>query len=117
MPDHSRVPPVSVPHFGPTPLHRFESAPNGRQGVYPASGEFTTSAMAEGAIEGATDDYEMTSPFEYKFRYVRFGLQSASPRDVSKLKRVKSRTIGGTNLVRRSDTVVAWSGHTLHTHN
>jgi hypothetical protein len=74
-------------------------AVNGRQDVYPASGEFTTSAMAEGAIEGTADDYEMASPFEYTFRYTRFGLKSASPRDASQFKRLKTMSRCGTNLV------------------
>lgn len=74
-------------------------AVNGRQDTYPASGEFTTAAMAEGAIEGTADDYEMASPFEHDFRYARFGLKSAAPRDASRFKRVKTLSRSGTNVI------------------
>jgi len=51
--------------------------------------EFTTSAQAEGAIEGIYSDYEVASAFDTKFKFSRFGLQRARPRDVSAL-------VGGT---------------------
>ena len=41
--------------------------------------------MAEGAIEGVPTDYLMSSPYATDFKYSRFGLDHASPRDVSKL--------------------------------
>merc|ERR1712060_604263 len=52
--------------------------------VYPAQGEYTTNAMAEGAIEGDASQYEMPSPFATSFAYSRFGLESAPPRNTSK---------------------------------
>jgi hypothetical protein len=47
----------------------------GRMDLYPPlnePGEFTTSAMAQGAIEGAAMDYEVSSPFSTTFKYSRF---------------------------------------------
>ena len=38
----------------------------------PAGHTFTTSAQAEGAIEGSYRDYQMSSPFATAFRYSRF---------------------------------------------
>jgi len=46
---------------------------------------FTTSAMAEGAIEGVGSDYEMSSPYGVAFKYSRFGKQGVAARDVSRL--------------------------------
>jgi len=40
--------------------------------VYPESGRFTTVAMAEGAIDGTAEMYEMSSPFATDFAYSRF---------------------------------------------
>jgi hypothetical protein len=45
----------------------------------------TTSAMGEGAIEGVAADYEMASKFATTFKFSRFGLEEAKPRDASKL--------------------------------
>ena len=45
----------------------------------------TTSAMGEGAIEGVAADYEMASKFATAFKFSRFGLEEAKPRDASKL--------------------------------
>lgn len=47
----------------------------------------TTTAMAEGAIEGVAADYEVKrdEPFSYKFKYARFDLAYASPRDAKQL--------------------------------
>jgi hypothetical protein len=46
-----------------------------------------TSAMAEGAIEGSAADYEINplNPFSTNFKYSRFGLKRAAPRDVASL--------------------------------
>ena len=44
----------------------------GQVDVYPWSGSFQTSAMAEGAIEGVASMYEMPSPFETRFAFSRF---------------------------------------------
>ena len=57
----------------------------GEEDEFPVRGEYTTSAMAEGAIEGVPTDYLMSSPYATDFKYSRFGLSHASPRDVSKL--------------------------------
>lgn len=58
---------------------------NGEQDVFPTSGEFTTYAQAKGAIEGIADDYMLAGPFATAFKFSRFGLTSAAPRDVVKL--------------------------------
>jgi len=47
--------------------------------------EFTTSAMAEGAIEGMAADYKMASKYDTAFKYSRWGVEKAAPRDTSKL--------------------------------
>jgi len=49
------------------------------------TGESTTTAQAEGAIEGSWEDYIVSSKFSTDFKYSRFGLAKAAPRDVSKL--------------------------------
>jgi len=41
--------------------------------------------MGEGAIEGVAADYEMASKFATAFKFARFGLEEAKPRDASKL--------------------------------
>ena len=50
---------------GTTPLH-------GREDVYPSAGEMTTSAMAEGAIDGVAADYVVAGAHAVDFRYSRF---------------------------------------------
>jgi len=40
--------------------------------VYPEEGRFTTSAMAEGSIEGDAAMYEVASPYETRFAFSRF---------------------------------------------
>ena len=55
--------------------------------------EVTTSAMAEGAIEGVAADYVMRSKFDTAFKYSRFDAVVAKPRDVSTLTGL--RTVGG----------------------
>ena len=45
----------------------------------------TTSAMGEGAIEGQASDYEMASKYATEFKFSRFGLTEAKPRDATKL--------------------------------
>ena len=45
---------------------------HGKQDVYPLTGEFTTSAQAEGAIEGDYTMYRMRSPYAYDYRFSRF---------------------------------------------
>jgi hypothetical protein len=41
----------------------------GRTDRYPTSGNFTTSAMAQGAIDGAEADYRVATPYATAFRY------------------------------------------------
>jgi len=57
--------------------------------------EVTTQAMAEGAIEGKASDYRMQGKFEDEFRFARFNLLAAKPRDVSKLTGSKPRRKDG----------------------
>lgn len=45
---------------------------SGRVDLYPSSGNFTTSAMAEGAIDGDASQYEVGLPHETRFAYSRF---------------------------------------------
>jgi len=59
-------------------------AVDGAQDDYTAK-EVTTKAMAEGAIEGTANDYEMDDKFSTQFKYSRFDAMAAKPRDVSKL--------------------------------
>merc|ERR1711975_194274 len=46
-----------------------------------------TKAMGEGAIEGTAEDYEIdpTNPFDTNFKFSRFGLTHALPRNISSL--------------------------------
>ena len=47
----------------------------------------TTHAMGEGAIEGVAKDYEIsaTNPYSTTFKFSRWNLIAAAPRDISKL--------------------------------
>jgi hypothetical protein len=47
--------------------------------------EATTTAQAEGAIEGVIADYKMADKFATEFKYSRFDATSAPHRDVTKL--------------------------------
>ena len=47
--------------------------------------EITTEAQAEGAIEGSGEDYRVADTFETDFKYRRFGVASAAPRNASAL--------------------------------
>ena len=47
-------------------------ARNGKIDIYPYSGEFTTSAQAEGAIEGTAAHYEVAGPHSTQFAFSRF---------------------------------------------
>jgi len=49
--------------------------------------DVTTSAMAEGAIEGTASDYELAHKFATRFKYSRFDAAVAKHRDVSRLAR------------------------------
>jgi len=50
-----------------------------------------TMAMGEGAIEGTASDYTINpkNPFSTEFKFSRFGVKEAGPRDISKLKGMK----------------------------
>jgi hypothetical protein len=55
----------------------------GKQDKYPpldTEAEFTTKAMAEGAIEGTADEYKVASPFDTAFKYSVFGLPKVAKR-------------------------------------
>jgi hypothetical protein len=55
--------------------------------------EITTSAMGEGAIEGVAADYEVVSKFSADFKFSRWGLTAAKPRNATALAGMKvSRT-------------------------
>jgi len=60
---------------------------DGRMDEYPKTegARFTTSAMAEGAIEGSAKDYEVSAPYEVRFRYSRFGSIGVAARSVAGL--------------------------------
>ena len=45
---------------------------DGKTDAYPSSGHFTTSAQAEGAIDGEYREYIVDAPFDWSFRYTRF---------------------------------------------
>ena len=45
---------------------------NGKKDVYPTSGEFTTSAQAEGSVQGTHHMYRMTTPFSTEFAFSAF---------------------------------------------
>lgn len=45
--------------------------------------------MGEGAIEGTAKDYEMADKFATDFKFSRWGLEMAKPRNVSTLTGVK----------------------------
>ena len=60
---------------------------DGAQDDYRNGGaEMSTSAQAEGAIEGTGADYKVASDFATQFRYSRFDADRAAPRDLSSLK-------------------------------
>jgi hypothetical protein len=50
-----------------------------------------TAANAEGAIEGVESDYIVSDPFSTKFKFNRFGLAFAAPRNVSQLTGLKKK--------------------------
>ena len=64
-----------------------------------AGAESTTAAQAEGAIEGTWEDYIMAGKFATDFKYSRFGLARAAPRDVSKLSGAKRAAAAGSRGV------------------
>ena len=46
---------------------------------YPPAGSITTSALAEGAIEGAASDYEVASAYSTDFAFSRFHAEKGGP--------------------------------------
>merc|ERR1712226_344611 len=70
-------------------------AVNGKLDTEVKSGATTTTAQAEGAIEGTWEDYIMEDKFSTKFKYARYGLTKAAPRDVSKLTGTKTAATSG----------------------
>jgi hypothetical protein len=55
----------------------------GKKDTYPPLdevAEFTTKAMAEGAIEGTADEYKVAYPFQTAYKYSRFGLPTEAKR-------------------------------------
>ena len=59
---------------------------DGAQDDYRNGGtEMSTSAQAEGAIEGTGADYKLASAFATNFKYSRFDAERAAPRDLSTL--------------------------------
>jgi hypothetical protein len=54
-----------------------------------------TKAMGEGAIEGVLADYEINhaDPFSTVFKYSRFGLEMANPRNISALSGIKRKIV------------------------
>jgi len=52
-------------------FHR-STACEGKKDVYPEMGKFTTSAMAEGCIEGVASDYVVATAHATEFRYSQF---------------------------------------------
>lgn len=58
---------------------------NGEVDEYPDKGEFTTYAMARGAIEGVPNDYKVATPYATDFKFSRFDATSAAPRNVASL--------------------------------
>ena len=64
-------PRARVPAHGILGQAFFGPRRDGRLDVYPERGEFTTAAMAEGALEGAAEDYRVAAPFATAFAYSR----------------------------------------------
>jgi len=62
---------------------------DGRKDDYTKGGEITTSAMAEGAIEGVASEYKMAHRFATDFKYSRFDALKAAPRNATLLSGAK----------------------------
>ena len=67
--------------------------------------EITTEAQAEGAIEGAGDDYKVADFFSTDFKYRRFGIAEAAPRNISTLSGAKRIGQGSTWNTSRAGTL------------
>lgn len=76
-----------------------KQAIDGALDVYPTTGEFRTTAMGEGAIEGVAGDYRLSSPFQTEFKFSRFGRRRAPPRNTIGLNAPRAKSLssaGGT---------------------
>lgn len=84
--------PVS-PHgiIGQT-FDRDEIAIDGAQDTYVGE-TVTTTAMGEGAIEGVAADYEVSpkDPYSTQFKFTRYDVVAAAPRDILKLTGLKRK--------------------------
>ena len=71
-----------------------------RDPVPRAGTNLTTTAMAEGAIEGTWRDYVMASEYDTAFKFSRFGATFAAPRDTTALtgERVRSPANAGSAM-------------------
>jgi len=81
-------------------------AVSGKVDDYKDRVEVTTTAMAEGAIEGSANDYALSNAFDVDFKYSRFAKVSGdvcAPRDVSKLSGFKGLAKGNTEAVSTSE--------------
>jgi hypothetical protein len=66
-------------------------AVSGKLDTYGSAKEFTTSAQAEGAIEGRMEDYIVATPFSADFRFSRFNMtEPVAPHNVSLLAGIKA---------------------------
>ena len=73
-------------------------AVSGKTDDYKDHQEVTTTAMAEGAIEGSANEYTLSGPFDTSFKYSRFARAASdecAPRDVSKLDVAKTAAAKG----------------------
>jgi hypothetical protein len=66
---------------------------DGRTDDYTKSAEITTSAMAEGAIEGVASEYKMYHRFATDFKYSRFDALKAAPRNTTLLRGAKHAAV------------------------
>jgi len=73
-------------------------AVSGKQDKYGDAPEFTTTAQAEGAIEGIFTEYVIPTPFATSFKYSRFDANGmVAPRNVTTLTGVKKAGVKGTS--------------------
>lgn len=73
-------------------------AVSGKQDKYGDAPEFTTTAQAEGAIEGVFTEYVVPAPFTTSFKYSRFDAKGVvAPRNVTTLTGVKTAGVKGTS--------------------
>ena len=76
-------------------------AVSGKTDDYKDHQEVTTTAMAEGAIEGSANEYTLSGPFDTSFKYSRFARAASdecAPRDVSKLDVAKTAAAAKGNV-------------------